>query len=89
MAEKTLKHFVAQVVSGSLIRPSPVMVLHVLDEWEGGLTEIELRALRELALGAGARAVHIWGGRELTDQELKDWRFPGDHWLGDTRPPPR
>lgn len=37
---------------------------------EGGLSGIELRAIRELAFGAGARKVVIWEGKTLTDNEV-------------------
>lgn len=47
------------------------MVIHVLDHWEGGLSELELRALQQMAkeLGASQSAV-IEGGAELTDPEI-------------------
>ena len=81
IAERTLQYFLNQVSSNTFIRPAPVLILHVTDEWEGGLTGIEVRALQELATGAGARESHIWTGRELTDQEIRTRHFPGDNWL--------
>jgi rod shape-determining protein MreB len=53
-----------------------VVVLHPRIDPEGGFTQIELRALHELALGSGASKVIIWKGRELQDQELRDLSFP-------------
>ena len=81
LAGKALQHAFAGMVSGALLRPAPIVVLHVLEPLEGVLTEVELRALQELASGAGAREAHVWGGRELTDRELQEESFPGDHWL--------
>lgn len=76
VALETLKHFFAQVAQRSLIRPSPVVVMHVLERLEGGLTQVERRALRELALAAGAREVYLREGPELTDHEIKSMK-PG------------
>jgi hypothetical protein len=39
---------------------------------EGGLSEIEDRIFRELAIGAGARRISVWVGPELSDAEVKD-----------------
>lgn len=50
--------------------------MHQLEKLEGGLTDIEERVLRELALGMGAREVLIHSGdrlsvRTLTFSDLK------------------
>lgn len=39
--------------------------MHQLEKTEGGLTSIEDRILRELALGAGAREVVIYLGDKI------------------------
>lgn len=39
---------------GGWFRRSPVVLVHLLPEPEGGYTNVELRAFREAALGAGA-----------------------------------
>lgn len=49
---------------------SPHIVIHPLGDPEGGFTQVELRALRELANAAGASKVNVWTGRPLTDEEL-------------------
>ncbi|GAB6044225.1 rod shape-determining protein [Endothiovibrio diazotrophicus] len=86
VAEKTLQHFIHRVYrAGSLLRPSPSMIIQVSEPFEGGLTEVELRALCELAAGAGAREVAVWDGPELSDEAIRRGRYPGDHWL--TKPP--
>lgn len=81
IAERTLKHFIQKVHQNNIFRPSPIVILHPLDKLDGGLTSIEVRALQEMAMGAGAREAHIWVGRELTDHEIKSGKYPGDHWL--------
>ena len=57
---------------------APDIVMHPLGDPEGGFTQIEIRALRETALGAGAKKVTMWHGRALTDQELMSGTFPSD-----------
>ena len=44
---------------------------------EGGFTQIELAALRELGVGAGAYWVIVWQGRELADEEMLAGNFNG------------
>ena len=44
--------------------------MHPLGTPAGGFTQIERRALRELALGAGASTVFLKEGEPLTDEEL-------------------
>lgn len=47
-------------------------VYFVAEELEGGLTEMELRVLRELLLSVGARAVHFWPStNEPTPSEIR------------------
>ena len=78
VAEKLLKQFLLKVFKNAgnwILRPSPTIVLHPLVDPEGGFTQIELRAMQELGLGAGARKVYIWQGRLLADDELKELKF--------------
>ena len=52
LAEKIIQHGVFEIHK-SIIRPSPRIIMHQLEKTEGGLTNIEDRVLRELAVGAG------------------------------------
>lgn len=71
IAEATLR-LAHQALNGERrIIPSPIMVLHPLERVEGGLTHIERRALIELGMGAGARKVYVWEGRQLSDPEIQ------------------
>jgi hypothetical protein len=57
--------------SGWKYKSGVVMVLHVVDSWEGGLSQLELRALQEMAKELGAsHSVVIEGGAELSDPEI-------------------
>lgn len=77
VAERTLRHFLRQLLGSRLLPPSPVLVMHPLERLEGGITPIEVRAMRELAAGAGAREALVWTGPELTDAELSEGTFRG------------
>jgi rod shape-determining protein MreB len=74
-ASKLLKHAFAYVAGRSLLRSRPVAVVHPLDTPEDGLTDIEDRVFRELALSAGAKRVYLWQGRKLTSMELLNGAF--------------
>lgn len=75
VASVLLKHFVSQVNRSGLFKPAPTIVLHPLIDPEGGFTQIEIRAMRELAISAGAREVILWQGRELGKEELLRLQF--------------
>lgn len=64
LAEKILQYGVKQVHQ-SRIRPAPRIIMHQLEKTEGGLTSIEDRVLRELAVGAGAREVLVHIGDRI------------------------
>ncbi len=55
VTEKMLQHFIKQVHSGNFLRPSPRVLICV----PAGATQVESRAIKESALGAGAREVHL------------------------------
>ncbi len=66
VAEKILQHAIQQTSKSFFISPAPRVVMHQLEKTEGGLTEIEEKVLRELAIGAGAREVLIYTGNKLS-----------------------
>lgn len=55
VTEKMLQHFIKQVHSNSFMRPSPRVLVCV----PVGATQVERRAIRESARGAGAREVFL------------------------------
>ncbi len=65
-AEKIMQHAVRIACGKKLFSPSPRVVLQPMEKLEGGLTEIEIRAFRELCLGAGAREVVIYVGSTIS-----------------------
>ncbi len=48
---------------------APKVILHPMEKLEGGLTEVEERALKELCHGAGARQCLIYVGHSLLHQD--------------------
>ena len=64
VAEKMLQ-FAFREEHKSFFTPSPRVIIHPMEKLEGGLTEIEVKAFRELCIGAGARQVVVYMGDEL------------------------
>nr|WP_315466552.1 rod shape-determining protein [uncultured Undibacterium sp.] len=75
VAEQLLKTVVRQVLGGTLFRPAPKIVIHPLGDPAGGFTQIERRAIREMAFGAGASKVVVWVGRTLSDEEILNEKY--------------
>ncbi len=69
-AVDTLKEGMKRLFERSLFQPSPFVVIQPLERTEGGLAEVEERALKEMALSIGARNVLVWVGAELADAEV-------------------
>jgi len=74
-AQVVFKGFFKQLFEGRLFATSPIVVLHPKVDPEGGFTQIEIRALQELAIGAGASRVIVWQGRDLAENELRELKF--------------
>jgi len=70
VAESLLRQGVAQVKGGGLLRWPPVIMIHPTENIEGGLTQIEQRAFRELGMAAGGCQVKVWDGPELDDAQV-------------------
>jgi rod shape-determining protein MreB len=74
--EQVLKAFVKRLTKAHAFAASPRMVFHPQGEPAGGFTQIEIRALHEMALGAGAVEVTIWQGQDLTDEQVLSRNYP-------------
>jgi len=80
VASKLMQHGVRQLVLAqgwSAMKPLARVLLHPLRRFEGGLTQVELRSLRELAESCGARLTAVYEGRELTMDEVEAFKFDG------------
>jgi rod shape-determining protein MreB and related proteins len=75
-AEMLIKSFIRKLLRGKLSLFAPTMVLHLAVELEGGITQIESRALKELGASAGAKWCCGWIGPDLSDEQVMSWRFP-------------
>ncbi len=64
-AEKILQYGVREVCRAQRFRLSPIAVIHPYERLEGGLSGMECRLFRELALGAGARKAYLHIGDEI------------------------
>lgn len=69
LAERHLSDGIKKVLPKRFLKKSPEILMHPLEMIDGGLSEVEERILREMALGTGAHKVEIWLGGELTPQE--------------------
>src|SRR4051812_28345516 len=73
VAEQTLRRAFSNVVSKGVFASAPNVVMHPLEMVEGGLSEVEERVFRELAVGAAsAKKVVVWTGHELSGAEIKE-----------------
>lgn len=69
LAERHLSNGIKKVLPKQFLKKSPEILMHPLEMIEGGLSEVEEKILREIALGTGSHKVEIWLGEELTPQE--------------------
>lgn len=77
-AEAVLNGFVKKLLADvPKLRQRPLLILHPCIEPEGGFTQVEVRALLELARSTGCPA-KLWRGRELTDEQVRSGNFPTD-----------
>jgi len=78
VAEMLIKGFIQKLSGRNLSIIAPTMVLQLAVELEGGITQIESRALKALGTGVGAKWCCGWIGPDLTDEQLIAWRFPSN-----------
>jgi rod shape-determining protein MreB len=74
--QQVLKAFVKKLPKSHALAAAPRVVFHPQGEPAGGFTQIEIRALHEMALGAGASEVTIWQGQDLTDEQVLSRNYP-------------
>lgn len=80
VASKLLQHAIRETVlphGWTALRLAVRVLIHPLREFAGGLTQVEIRALTELALACGARMAAVHEGRELLPPEVEAYRFTG------------
>lgn len=74
--EKAFTQLLNKVSPKSFCKPAPVAYVHLIDEAEGGYTDVELRAFKEAVFGAGARNAYMPDSRvQLTREQLLNKQF--------------
>jgi MreB/Mbl protein len=68
VAEQFLKYLVKKVAPTGWFTPSPKILIQPLEMIEGGLSQVEERALLELAAQVGGRKVLVYCGAILSDK---------------------
>ncbi|MCB1985268.1 MAG: hypothetical protein H6936_15675 [Burkholderiales bacterium] len=68
-AEQCLKSLLTQIRKGGFYLATRLLI-HPIEKIEGGLTQIEERALMEFGYGAGASKVVVWVGDELSNRQI-------------------
>lgn len=68
-AEQCLISLLKQIRKGSFYLATRLLI-HPIEKVEGGLTQIEERALIEFGYGAGASKVVVWIGEELNNRQI-------------------
>lgn len=71
-AEAALSQLLNDVLPASFLKKKARVVIHPMAMVESGLSEIEDRVFRELALGAGACKVVLHVGSELSDDDAAE-----------------
>jgi rod shape-determining protein MreB len=74
--EQLVKAFIRKLTGTSWFATAPRVVFHPLGDPAGGFTQVEIRAFREMALGAGASDVLMWQGPELSNEQVLSGQFP-------------
>lgn len=75
LAAEAMRFHIKELLRGKLWIIRPIIIMHPLTKLEGGLTQIEERVMKDLALISGAREVYIWEGKELSDKDMNDLAF--------------
>lgn len=74
--ETCFKQIVQEITPKTFFNPSPIIIVHLREEVERGYTDVELRAFKEAAFGAGGRKVFMPSSKKaLTSQQIKDEDF--------------
>lgn len=74
--QAVVRAFVRKLRRIGLFTPAPRVVFHPQGDPAGGFTQVEIRAFREMALGAGASEVIVWQGQDLTDEQVLSRHYP-------------
>ena len=65
IGEKLLQHIFNELTESRIFGIRPNVVMHPMEKLDGGLTDIEVNALKDMSIGAGARNTVVYQGSEL------------------------
>ncbi len=49
---------------------APIILMHPIEKIDGGLSQVEERVLKDLAIIVGGRKIILWVGHELSDEDV-------------------
>ena len=74
--ESCFKQIVQEITPNTFLSQAPIVIVHLREDVEGGYTEVELRAFKEAAYGAGGREVFMpCCNGALSNQQIKNSEF--------------
>jgi len=77
--EEVFTRIVSIVCPRKFLSIAPIIYVHLIDDVEGGYTDVEIRAFREAAYGAGAREVFLpkskmpLSKQQIINREFQCW----------------
>ena len=74
--ESCFGELIRELNTGGFLSSAPTIIVHLIPIVEGGYTEVEIRAFKEAAAGAGAREVILTDDNaKLTDDQIVNRSF--------------
>jgi rod shape-determining protein MreB len=78
VAELVLKELLKKSFRSRWFLVTPIVIMHPMGDWEGGLTQMEVHGLSKLTRKAGGKEIYIWYGPELNQTQLLNLAFPSE-----------
>jgi len=75
VGEKLLQHAIRSFLKTGWLLPRLKGIMHPERDLEGGLTQVEIRSVRELCENAGCRWSAVHEGRALTMEEVRTYEM--------------
>ncbi|SKA52434.1 rod shape-determining protein [Enterovibrio nigricans] len=66
-----LRYAISQVVKMGILKPRIQVILHPMEKVEGGVTELEKKALCDMAYNAGVKSAFVYWGEALEETHLR------------------
>ncbi|CED71407.1 putative uncharacterized protein [Aliivibrio wodanis] len=69
-ADKALRNGLSEILSKTMFKLPPIIIVHQRYLCEGGLSNVEERVLFELSHSTKVHKVVVWQGRELSKEDI-------------------